>query len=85
MHKHNRTNGGNKAKSFSVQGLPSGIKQSEEVTAGIPRISGTLEEHGDFSIAIIGWEQRGLKGPSTDTYFLKFTILPKKGHGTFAH
>ncbi len=78
-----RTTGGNKAKSYSIQGLPTGLKHSGEVKAGVSSISGTPEEHGDFSVAIIGWENPGQRGPSTDTYFLNLIILPKEGQGTF--
>ena len=65
---------GEKAKSYSVTGLPPGVALSGTVQNSISSLGGTPTASGDYKITIIGWENRGQKGRKTPSYTLNLNV-----------
>ena len=66
-----RGTGGNKPKSYTIEGLPEGVQPSGKVVSGVSSIGGVPSLPGDYDVSIIAWEDEGEKGASTQEYTLK--------------
>ncbi len=65
---------GEKAKSYSFDGLPLGIVHSGVVQNAVSSIGGTPTEPGQYKVRIIGWENSGQRGSKTPAYTLTLNI-----------
>jgi hypothetical protein len=59
---------GEKAKSYSFEGLPPGV------TSAVSSISGAPTTPGQYKVRIIGWEKSRQRGRKTPTYTLTLNI-----------
>ena len=59
---------GEKAKSYSFEGLPPGV------TSAVSSISGAPTTPGQYKVRIIGWEKSRQRGRKTPTYTLTLNL-----------
>ncbi len=65
---------GEKAKSYSVDGLPPGIDYSGVVTNAVSSIAGAPTQPGTYEVSIIGWRREDERGDKTPTYTLTIHV-----------
>ncbi len=65
---------GEKAKSYSVTGLPPGVEYPGVVQSTVSSFTGVPTEPGQYKVKIIGWEKARQRGRKTPAYTLTVNV-----------